>query len=85
MANRELFRSTRGPLVATTDTVNAHGAPAYEFSPKHALAQYAATGCLAGTFYATGAEQLDRVLDLAGKLDSEFVAKTAVYTRERVS
>ena len=39
-------------------------APAYALRREHALAQYAATGCLNATFYATAREQLDAVLEL---------------------
>jgi len=53
------------------------------FPPEHALAQYAATGTFYGTFYANEKEQLDKVLELASKVAPEFVAKTAVFARER--
>src|SRR5262249_25291263 len=43
----------------------------------------AATGCLNATFYAGAEVQLDRVVDLAGRVAPEFVAKTALYSRER--
>lgn len=66
-----------------TDTVNEEAAPAYAFSPKHALAQYAATGCLNATFYATAEEQLEKVLSLCKDVAPEFIAKTAVFCRER--
>ncbi len=83
MANKTLFSSFAGKLLRKTDTLNAEAAPACSFDPKHALAQYAATGCLNTTFYATGEEQLDRVLELCGKVDAEFIGKTAVYCREK--
>ncbi|MDQ3749129.1 MAG: RNA-binding protein, partial [Acidobacteriota bacterium] len=41
------------------------------------------TGCFNQTFYADAGEQLEKVLALAKELDAEFVAKTAVYTREK--
>ncbi len=47
------------------------------------LAQLAATGCLSTTFYASGEGQLDRVLDLCGRVAPEFVARTALYSRQR--
>jgi 60 kDa SS-A/Ro ribonucleoprotein len=47
------------------------------------LAQLAATGCLNNTFYAQAQDQLDAVLALAREVDPVFVAKTAVYARER--
>ena len=64
-----------------TDTVNEAGGTAYKFTPKQALAQYAATGCFNRTFYAGADEQLEKVLKFCEKIDAEFVAKTAVFTR----
>ena len=55
MANKKLFKSRTGKLTPATDTFNEAGGPAYSLSPKHQLAQYAATGCLNRTFYATDA------------------------------
>jgi len=83
MANKSLFQSLIGMLIPRTDATNEEGAPAYALSPKHALAQYAATGCLNMTFYATAENQLETVLDLCTKVDGEFVARTAVFSRER--
>ncbi|HXG83022.1 MAG TPA: hypothetical protein VNI84_03250 [Pyrinomonadaceae bacterium] len=65
------------------DAVNEAGGTAYKLSPKQALAQYAATGCFNHTFYADAGEQLEKVLALAGEVDAEFVAKTAIYAREK--
>ena len=76
MANKALFNGKLGWL-PKPDARNAHGAPAYGFAPKHALAQYAATGCLNATFYANADEQLEVVLDLVRAVDDTFVAKTA--------
>jgi 60 kDa SS-A/Ro ribonucleoprotein len=81
MANKALFSSTRGALLPATDTVNRHGVGAYDYSPRHKLAQYAVTGCLSNTFYAAADEQLTTVLELIPELDGEFVAKCAVYAR----
>jgi len=83
MANKNVFKSWLGRMIPKTDAVNSEKAPAYEFPAKHALAQYAATGCLNTTFYATAQEQLDEVLKLASTVDFDFVAKTAVYAREK--
>jgi 60 kDa SS-A/Ro ribonucleoprotein len=83
MANKSLFRSLVGALLPRTNAVNSEAAPAYAFPPKHALAQYAATGCLNTTYYASAEEQLDAVIKLAGAVEPEFIAKTAVYARER--
>jgi 60 kDa SS-A/Ro ribonucleoprotein len=83
MANASLFRSIVGALIPKAEARNAENAPAYFRSPEQALAQFAATGCLNTTFYASAEEQLDRVLDIAGRVEPEFVARTAVYCRER--
>ena len=83
MANKTLFQSMRGWLMPATDALNEEGAPAWSRSPRQALAQYAATGCLNATFYASETEQLAAVLALANEVDADFVARTAVYARER--
>jgi 60 kDa SS-A/Ro ribonucleoprotein len=83
MANKNIFKSLVGKLMPATDALNEERAPAYALSPGAQLAQYAATGCLNTTFYATADEQLARVLELCADLDAEFIAKTAVFCRER--
>src|SRR5437773_4037754 len=83
MANKNLFASLMGRLIPAADAINEELAPAYAFSPKHKLAQYAATGCLNATFYASDKDQLDKVTALCGVIEPEFVAKTAVYCREK--
>src|SRR5262245_7637855 len=83
MANAALFRSIAGALIPRADARNEAGGPAYLMPPEHALAQLAATGCLNATFYASAEGQLDRALDLSSRVAPEFVAKTAVYCRER--
>ena len=83
MANKTLFKSLIGKLMPATDALNEERSPAYALSPKHQLAQYAATGCLNATFYASAEEQLAKVLELCAGIDPEFIAKTAVFCRER--
>jgi 60 kDa SS-A/Ro ribonucleoprotein len=83
MANKNLFESFVGKLLPATDSVNEELAPAYAFSPKHMLAQYAATGCLNSTYYADEKAQLARVLALCGEVEPAFIAKAALYCRER--
>ncbi len=83
MANKNLFKTLAGKLLPGTDALNEHLAPAYALSPKAQLAQYAATGCLNRTFYAEADEQLAKVIELCRSLDAEFIAKTAIYARER--
>jgi 60 kDa SS-A/Ro ribonucleoprotein len=83
MANKNLFKSIVGKLIPATDAINDECAPAYAFTPKHALAQYAATGCLNATFYATAETQLKTVIELCRGIEAEFIARTAIYARER--
>ena len=82
MANTTLFQSIKNRLTKT-DTYNEAGGIAYTLTPKQQLAQLAATGCLNNTYYADAQSQLDQVLKLAESLDAEFIAKTAVYARQK--
>lgn len=83
MANKKLFQTIVGKLLPNADATNEAKGAAYKLSPKQQLAQYAATGCLNNTFYAGADEQLSRVLELCKEIDAEFIARTAVYARER--
>jgi 60 kDa SS-A/Ro ribonucleoprotein len=83
MANKQLFQGSKGRLLPTMNTVNHEGAGAYALSPPQALAQYAATGCLGHTFYASAETQLETLLELCAKVDPRFVAKVAVYCRRQ--
>ena len=83
MANKNLFETVKGLFTPKTDTVNEAGGTAYKLSPKQALAQYAATGCFNHTFYTDAGEQLEKVLALANEVEAEFVARTAIYAREK--
>ncbi len=51
MANKTLFASIKSLLPRATRSTR-RAAAAYRCTPKHALAQLAATGCFNGTFYA---------------------------------
>ena len=82
MVNTQLFQTNQGALLPAATVRNAAGAPAYALSPRHQLAQLAATGCLNQTFYANAESQLDTVLSLAQAVEPEFVAKTAIYARQ---
>ncbi len=82
MANTTLFQSIKTRLTAA-DTCNEAGGIAYTLTPKQQLAQLAATGCLNSTYYADAQDQLEQVLALAEQLDAEFIAKTAVYARQK--
>ena len=83
MANKNLFASLKSRSVPA-DAVNEAGGPAYTLEPKHALAQLAATGCFNGAYYATADEQLATLLTLVNRVDdNRFLAKLAVYSRQR--
>ncbi|HKV39535.1 MAG TPA: RNA-binding protein [Blastocatellia bacterium] len=83
MANKQIFKSMIGKLLPKADAVNHENAPAYCFSDNHVLAQYAATGCFYSTFYASGVDQTNTLIELSRKVDPGFVARTAIYCRER--
>src|SRR4029077_3380213 len=83
MANKGLFASLKS-LLPRAYARNEEGARAYRLPPKHALAQLAATGCFNGTFYACPEDQLGTLLSLVNQIDDNvFLAKLAVYSRER--
>lgn len=83
MANKTLFSSSTSRL-PRANTVNEAGGRAYQLSPKHALAQIAATGCFNGVYYASAASQLNEVITLIDQVDdNEFLAKLSLYARER--
>jgi len=83
MASKTLFQSLRGMLAPAANTRSEAGGVAYAMSAKQMLAQYAATGCLNSTFYASAEEQLATVLELCGQVEPEFIARTALYARSR--
>src|SRR5262245_7271360 len=85
MANKALFKPLVGKLVPAATTVNEAGGAAYALRAEQALAQYVVTGCMNGTFYATAEDQLANILALAKNVDSEFLAKVAVYAREKAA
>ena len=83
MANKTLFSSIKSKLTRT-DTVNEAGGRAYKFTPKHALAQMAATGCFGGVYYASAESQLDEMRAAVDQVDDNvFLAKLAIYARGR--
>jgi 60 kDa SS-A/Ro ribonucleoprotein len=89
MATKNLFASKKNKSTVSTkvtlpvNTVNEAGGTAYKLSDKAALAQYAMTGCFNGTYYVSDKDQLTKVLELANKCDPKFVAKLAVYARQK--
>lgn len=83
MASKTLFQSLRGVFLPPANTANEAGGQAYQMTPQHALAQYAATGCLNATFYASAEDQLAKVLVLCDQVSPEFIARVALYARTR--
>lgn len=83
MPNKNLFKTSSSSVVPVVDTRNNAGGTAYAMTAKHALAQLASTGCFNDTFYVSAQTQLKDILALAAKCSPEFVAKTAIYAREK--
>ena len=84
MANKSLFQSIRGRLAPKTNAPQRSRWPSLRSSATSKLsAQYASTGCLNGTFYASAEVQLEVVLKLCDKVAPEFIARTALYARQR--
>jgi 60 kDa SS-A/Ro ribonucleoprotein len=69
--------------VPQADTVNEAGGRAFRLPAPHALAQLAATGCLGNTFYADQETQLTRLAGLIDQVEPLFLARLAVYSRQR--
>ncbi len=84
MANKSVFgSSTVGRTIPKATTVNKAGGIAYEYGPQHALAQLAVTGTFNDTFYGTAVDQLEAVKIAADQVSPEFLAKAAIYAREK--
>jgi 60 kDa SS-A/Ro ribonucleoprotein len=81
MVFKQLFQSAGKAKSATAR--NEAGGKAFAFSPEHALAQYAVTGTLHNTFYASASDQLEKLIELADACSPDFVARVALYARER--
>lgn len=78
--SKTLFANVKSRATA----VNEAGGPAYRLPPKHALAQLAATGCFNGVYYSDAESQLATLLVLVDQVaDNDYLAKLAVYARER--
>ena len=84
MANKSLFAGFKS-LLRRADARNEAGGVAYRLPvARRALAQLAATGCFNGVYYAEADAQLAQLLTLTAELDDNtFLAKLAVYARER--
>lgn len=86
MANTKIFASAStgaSRRAQAADTVNLAGGRAYAMSDKAALAQMAVTGVFNDTYYSSGAQQLDDIKALVAKVDTKFLAKLALYARQK--
>jgi 60 kDa SS-A/Ro ribonucleoprotein len=83
MANKNLFASLKS-LLPRAESRNEAGGVAYRLTPRHALAQFAATGCFNGAYYNDATQQLATLLTLVEQVDDNvYLAKLAVYSRQR--
>jgi 60 kDa SS-A/Ro ribonucleoprotein len=83
MANKSMFASQRGRLNGKTDTRNLAGGKAYEYENCQKLAQLAVTGSIGDLFYQSAEMELDQVLKATEAVSDAFLAKTAVYARQK--
>ncbi len=83
MMNKDLFSTVPPSHLPPPDVLNAAGGEAYATSARHALAQYASTGCLSATYYASAGLQLETVLALADQVPPAYVARVAIWSRTR--
>jgi len=88
MASKKLFasksssKSNSVKVIKVANTVNEAGGIAYKREDKAALAQLCITGCFNSTYYVSDKDQLNKVIELANKVEPEFVAKLAVYAHK---
>lgn len=84
MANKKMFQTKTVAAVPLNSTVlNNAGGVAYKVSSKQALCNIACTGTFNNTFYVSAKDQLATVKTLLSEVEPEFVARLAVYAREK--
>ena len=74
-------RVTKG----TNQVVNYEHAPAYRLSPEWDLYTSVVTSALSDKFYEKASDRTEKIRHLIAKNDPQFVARLAVYTRERMN
>lgn len=79
MANKMLFATRRG--INPNTIRNQAGGDAYALEDRAALAQLAMTGSLADAYYVDAEAQLAELLEVARRVEPDFLAKTAIYVR----
>lgn len=70
-------------LVPKANTRNHAGAPAYDYTDAHALAQMAVTGTFGGLFYTSPKKELAAVLTLAEAVEPRLLAQVAIHARAK--
>ncbi len=75
------FNIFKRKAVAVT---NYEGAKAFVMTPELELYSAVVTAGLSDSFYEKGNDRLQRIVDLMEKTDAEFVAKLAVYARNKM-
>lgn len=65
-------------------TLNHEGAEAWRLTPEMELYTLACTIALQPTFYESPKEQVDRLCKLVTEVDAQFVARLAVYARQKM-
>jgi len=71
-------------LKTTTPVTNHEGAKAYKLTPEMELYSAVVTASLQDQFYEKTTDKLERLRTLIAKNDPGFVARLAVYTREKM-
>src|ERR1700734_287214 len=80
MANSTLFANVKNH----TNTMTEAGGRAYQRPRRRARAKVAVTSCFNGVYYSDAETQLATLLALLDQVDdNDFLAKLAVYSRER--
>lgn len=75
---------TRFNTKQNTSTTNHEGAKAYSLSPELELYTLVVTSMFSDKFYESADGRLDRLRNLIVKVEPEFVAKLAIYAREKM-
>lgn len=79
--NKNLFGTL--PKPNPTDTTNEAGGAAYSLPPHEAMVTLGLTTTFNDSFYTKASDQLTAFRDTAAKCDPSFLAKLAVYSREK--
>lgn len=76
--------ASRTTRLKQADVRNEAGGLAYALTPKHALAQLAATGSLSNTYHASADAQIGTLRALAEQVEEvAYLAKLAIYARQK--